>query len=111
MIFLSCPYSSKDPAIVEARMKLFLRVDAFFTKLGLNTVSPLYKHILVQAGHDVPSDWNFWKEYSQELLRKCFVMVIIPADGWKDSAGVLGEIDFCLQNGIRYYVFDLAKLK
>jgi len=111
MIFISCPYSSNDPKVVEARMKLFQQVDAYFTKIGINTVSPLYNDILVQAGHDVPSDWKFWKDYSIELLKTCTTMVIVPADGWKDSTGVLEEISACLQLGIRYYVFDLDRLK
>jgi hypothetical protein len=110
MIFISAPYSSKDPAETEMKMKFFLAVDAYFTKIGIHTVSPLYKHILVKASHEVPGDWKFWKDYSIELLKTCTTMVIVPYPGWEESTGVQGEIEACKQLGIRYYVFDLNKL-
>jgi len=94
LVYLAAPYSDKDKAVVEARMVLFCKVDAELSRKGIFTVSPLLKHLVLQ--HSIlPSDWEYWRDYSISLLTKCDYMIVIMMDGWKESVGVQDEIKLC----------------
>jgi hypothetical protein len=92
MIYLAAPYTHPDPKVVEERMATFCQVDASLCRQGLITVSPLSKHWM-KDHVDIPLTWDFWKNYSEKLLEKCDALYVIMMPGWKESEGVLGEID------------------
>ncbi len=99
LVYVACPYSHPDKAVVEERMKAFYRVDSDLIKQGFFTVSPMNKAAM--ADHvDIATTWEFWEQYSYALLSRCTKMFVITMPGWDTSAGVLGEINFAVQNGI-----------
>lgn len=110
LVFLSVPYTDSDPAVVERRVQLMLNVDAHLMRQGVFTISPVYKHLLVQANLQVPGTWEYWRDYCKTLLQRCDRMIIIPLPGWTKSAGVRGEIDIADELGVPYTVFDLQDL-
>lgn len=105
LVYLAAPYSDPDPDVVKDRITEFCRCDAALNKQGIFTVSPLLKHLVLQHS-DLPSDWNYWKDYSLELLKQCEKMIVIMMDGWTSSIGVLAEINLCHDMGIPIEYID-----
>lgn len=105
LIYLAAPYSHSDPAEIENRMAQFRLIDQQFTREGKLTVSPLYKHWIINDT-DIPNDWNYWGEYSDTLLSGCDTMFVIMFDGWKDSVGIRKELELSAYYGIEVHFFD-----
>lgn len=93
LVYLAAPYSDKDPDVKEQRIANFCLVDAKLSLNGYYTVSPLLKSLLFRYTTKVPSTWEFWQQYSEELLKPCKKMFVIMLDGWKESEGVQAEIE------------------
>lgn len=99
MIYISAPYSHSDSSVRDERMKQVYALDARLTCEGKFTVSPLYKVELTRH-HELPATWEYWKEYSYELLSRCDRMYVLMLPGWQESPGVTAEIEFAQSSGI-----------
>lgn len=97
MIYLAGPYGHPDPEVRKQRMQVFHEHDAQLMRDGKFTVSPLAK--VATAQHtDIPDTWDYWEQYSYELLARCDRMIVLMIDGWKESRGVTAEIQYCTRN-------------
>jgi nucleoside 2-deoxyribosyltransferase len=92
VVYLAAPYSDPDPRVIEERMEQFCRTDSVLIKKGFSTVSPLYKHFMLKYC-DLPGDWEYWRNYSLELLERSDALFILELDGWDKSTGVTHEIE------------------
>lgn len=81
-------------------MHLFGEMAAKLINQGLTIVSPLTNHLLIQQGHDIAGNWEFWKNFSNQLLSKCECLLVYTLDGYLTSSGVQGEIEIAKQNNI-----------
>jgi hypothetical protein len=90
--YLAAPYSHPDKKVVEKRMETLCKVDALLMKKGTFTVSPLLKHYIVHHA-DLPTDWNFWQNYSYALMCAVDQMIVVMIEGWAESVGVQAEIE------------------
>lgn len=100
MFYLAAPYSHESRCVIDHRMSILEECDAVFIKHGMHTVSPLSKHHSVIRG-GLPGDWQFWQHYSRKLLGcGCTHMLVLMIDGWVESPGVTGEIEFCREHNI-----------
>jgi len=93
MVYLAAPYSHPDPAIVAERMDRFCQVFAKMISDGMHVVSPLLCHFVLPYGK-LPSDWNYWQNYSKALIDQCETMYVIMMPGWLESEGVTAEIQY-----------------
>lgn len=92
--YLAGPYTSKEPGVTEERMRLFLLADYKLLKAGWRTVSPLSKHFCLGMGEEpIDGTYNFWKDYSRQLLQMCHGIIVLTIDGWETSTGVTDELD------------------
>ena len=87
--YLAAPYSHPDKAVIEARMEAFRLANNHLVQNGWVIISPLHQHFTGLTG-----TWEMWKTYSLSLLRIAEVMLILPLDGWEDSVGLKGEVEF-----------------
>lgn len=109
--YLAAPYSHSDKAVVEKRMEILCKVDAQLMKRGIFTVSPLLKHFIVHHA-DLPTDWNFWKDYSDALLCAVDQVIVVMIEGWQESVGVTAEIKMATDLGIPVvYVNEAGELQ
>ena len=101
--YLAAPYSHSDPSVVEARITALCKVDAKLMRDGIYTVSPLLKHFVV-AHENLPTDYEYWRGYSEALLCNVDTMIVVTLDGWRESIGVTAEIEMAkaLDIAIRY---------
>ena len=93
LVYLAAPYSDDDSDVKEQRIANFCLVDAKLSLDGYYTVSPLLKSLLFRYTSKVPSTWDFWQGYGEELLKPCKKMFVIMLDGWEESEGVQAEIN------------------
>ena len=92
LVFLSAPYS-KVPDINHLFQTLMRTSGVYMIRnKGEHVVSPLFCHPALALVPDMGSDYNFWGDYSRELLRKCDKVVVLKYPGWEDSTGVQDEI-------------------
>ena len=98
--YLAAPYSHPDKSVVEKRMETLCKVDALLMQRGIYTVSPLLKHFIVHYT-DLPTDWNYWKGYSDTVMCAVDRVIIVMMDGWEESVGVQAEIKMANHLGIK----------
>lgn len=97
MAYLACPYSGTKEER-QARYEMSAKVVAQLIKRGVPTFSPLvHSHALSEeqgvVGHKT------WMPIDLFLLSSCKGLVILAADGYLDSHGVLCEYIFAKQCG------------
>lgn len=99
MIYIAGPYWHQDPDIIDDRMRVVYGVMANLMRDGHHCISPMLMHSVV-VRHNLPNDFDYWGEYSYNLLRRCDKMIVLTLQGWDISRGVKAEIDFCKENNI-----------
>lgn len=101
IIYFASPYSDKDEQVVQLRVQKTSQMVAKLVSEGNVVISPIvYGHTLLQI-HEMPSDWNFWKNFCQTFLLKCDEMIVYMLDGWDKSTGVLAEIELAKEMGMK----------
>jgi hypothetical protein len=101
IIYFASPYSDKNQDVVNQRVELTTKTVAKLVAEGNVVISPIvYGHTLLKY-HDMPSDWEFWKNFCQSFLLKCEEMIVFKIDGWDKSSGVNGEIEIAQKMGIK----------
>lgn len=116
LAYIAGPYTAKlengeeDHALVAERMRLFSLCVGRLVDLGIKPCSPLQMHMIRAHRPDMPGDWNFWGSYSKVMLKQCHVLIVLKIKGWEESTGVLGEMDFVLENNIPIIFVDLEEL-
>ncbi len=101
MIYIASPYSHPDKNVVEYRVKAVAQYSA---KLMINkqpSISPITVGTTILKYSDLPSDFAFWKQFSYDLLAVCTEIHVLKLDGWRDSVGVLAEIEFAIEHNIK----------
>ncbi len=93
MIYLAHPYSHKDAAIREARFQSANRIAGILMKAGKLIFSPISHTHPIALVTDLPVSWEFWKLYDLEMLKACEALIVVTAEGWKESIGVQAEME------------------
>jgi len=101
MIFLSIPYSDKNKAVIEYRVKSISQYSAKLLKDGISCISPVTSGVTILQHAELPSDFNFWCKLSFDLLILCNEMHVLMVDGWEGSLGVQEEIKFAQEHNIK----------
>jgi len=93
IIYLATPYSHKDKDVVEQRYIQTAEKCAELISQGHVVISPIfYGHNLLKF-REMPSDWEFWKNFCESFLLQCSELWVYKIDGWDQSSGVKGEIE------------------
>ena len=100
MIYLASPYSHDDPNIVQERVDITTKVVNKLLQEGKTVVSPVvYGHNIVKTC-GLPGDWGFWEKFCKEMISKSDEVLVLPLDGWEESIGVQGELEYADKLGI-----------
>jgi hypothetical protein len=100
IIFISSPYSHQDDSVRIENFKKVSKFVAELTSQGHVVMSPIvYGHTLLDY-KEMPSDWEFWKNFCVTFLEKCEEMIVYKMEGWDRSRGVAEEIEFAKSKNI-----------
>ena len=93
MIYLACPYSHEYASVREQRYQLCLLRAIALLEAGESVFSPiLHSHVLATKVGPESLPWEAWAGLDIAIVKRCSVLEVIVADGWKDSVGVQAEI-------------------
>lgn len=101
IIFISSPYSNPDDNIREENFAMVSQYVAELNSKGKTAFSPItYGHTLLNF-REMPTDWEFWKEFCVTFLEKCEKMIVYKLPGWEESRGVKEEIEIAKELGVK----------
>lgn len=106
-IYLSVPYSHDDEQIMERRYQTVSKIAWKLMNLGFTVFSPItHSHPLENVvgereGH------NFWMNQDLPYLRDfAGLVVLVKAEGWRESSGVTAELQLAQEQGIPIEAVD-----
>ena len=92
MIYLASPYSDPDPMVRKGRYHLALFYTGRRMRKGERIFSPIvYSHYLA-LNHELPKDFDWWREFDEAMIRACPGFRVLCIPGWQESRGVQAEI-------------------
>jgi len=97
--YIALPYSHPDQWVKTNRMAKFATFDADLMRSGIFTVSPMHKVFMLPFA-TFPDTWEYWRDYSHELMKMCDKVVVLQLDGWETSVGVCAEIEMAKKLGL-----------
>jgi len=99
MIYLAAPYYHKNSDITQERMEKVYAVASELMLRGRHVTTPLFMHEVVDR-FELPGDFEYWKAYCFDILKRCDEMHILCLPGWAESRGIKAEIEFCREHNI-----------
>lgn len=100
MEYLASPYSHSLPIIMERRYAAAMAVTAKLLGEGRIIYSPIVSFHEVAIAHNLPTNFAFWERINLGVLAHCSNLIVLKLDGWKDSVGVAGEVEYAMRMGI-----------
>lgn len=100
IVYVAAPYSNvKDK---NHLMLTIADVSGQYMKdnPGEYTITGLVHHYACQLHDDIGTDWNFWKDFCEQFIKKCDKLLVIRYEGWDKSFGVAEEIRLANELGI-----------
>lgn len=91
MIYLASPYSHPDPLIRKTRFLLAQQCVAMMLSKRKFVYSPIVHCHEIATKYDLPSDFEFWRDYNFDMLRRADALRVLKISGWDTSEGVLAE--------------------
>lgn len=100
MIYLASPYSDSDPSVMEHRFDAVCRKAGELMNAGHVVYSPIaHCHpIAVRVG--LPRDWEFWKKFDTEMIKRATQFLVLKLPGWELSRGVKAESEIAAAMGL-----------
>jgi len=95
LLYLAAPYSHQSAAVREWREGLSTSTAALIMQITGQTVySPLtHGHrIAPHLPNELLLDHEFWMRQCLPILRMADELLVLPLEGWRESAGVRKEI-------------------
>lgn len=110
LIYLACPYTHKDHAVMVARFEAVNRVAAKLMGEGKYIFSPIsHTHPIAEAG-TLPRGWDYWEGYDRRILSCCDRLIVLKLPGWEISTGVQAEIKIAQEIGLPIEYIEYSAL-
>lgn len=93
LIYLASPYTHPDSHVQELRFEQACHAAARLMQEGDYIFSPIaHTHPIANAGQ-LPTDWEYWREYDKRMIACCDELYVLQLPGWQNSKGVTEEIE------------------
>ena len=96
MIYLAIPYTGQE----DAAFRFANRYAGMLMQEGHLVFSPISMCHSIAQVVKLPTDFEYWKRYDFHMLNLCDMLVVLMFDGWKESVGVQGEIEYATEIGM-----------
>jgi hypothetical protein len=106
LVYLAGPYSQYENK--EVLMTAIMGISGMYMMKnpGEHVVSPLFNHYSIHLTPGMEGDYNFWGDYSINLLKRCDKVIVVMLPGWDQSTGVKDEIEKATASGIEIVYVD-----
>lgn len=110
LIYVASPFTSPSKEVERARYQDVVDACARMFEDGFHVMSPIAHCYPMFERGNMPGDFEFWRAYNYAVLSRCEELWVLTIDGWKDSKGVQGEIEFARKRGIPigYVICDVG---
>lgn len=98
--YLACPYVHHDPSVRQARFEAANLAAATLIAQGELVISPLSHCCPIAEAKELPREWEYWGRFDRALLGCCSKLIVLMVDGWEESVGVRGEIEYAASLGL-----------
>lgn len=104
--YIASPYTHPDSTVRAARYEQALTFLAWALNNGIWSYCPIVQCHALCVKHKMPYEFNFWRDYNKVMLTAAAHVIVLQLDGWQQSKGVGGEIEFAkgLDKPISYMV-------
>ncbi len=109
MIYLASPYTKHSKETREYFFELLCDITAQMFNRGKYVFTPIVYAHPVAARHNLPPEWDYWKEYDELFLSICSELWVLKFPGWEDSTGVQAEVEIALGRGLPVKYVDLSE--
>ena len=111
MIYLASPYSNKSSGVQVQRFQQACYAAARLMRSGFRIFSPIaHTHPIATIG-GLPKGWDFWQKYDLEMISACEAVFVLMLTGWRESTGVMAEIEIARQQNKRVAFVDADTLE
>lgn len=93
MIYLASPYSHPDPLIMRTRFLLAEQCCARLLQSRHFVYSPIVHCHELSQRYSLPTNFEFWRDYNFDMLRRADEFRVLRISGWDQSVGVRAEIE------------------
>ena len=100
LIYLGSPYTHKLKRVMKERYDKALYATGDLLNQGYRVISPIVHCHPLSIKFKMMPDFEFWKKYNFALLSKCDILLVLQLDGWIESIGLQGEIEYAKRNNI-----------
>lgn len=100
-IYLSSPYSHQSDSVRQRRYELALHVASRITEQNITVYSPIVHNRHIALKTQLPSTFDYWSHHNYNMLRWADKLWILTIDGWLDSVGIKGEVEWFDGHGMR----------
>lgn len=111
MAYLAIPYSSSGngtPGELEQQFSNANGVAGFFMTHGEIVYSPIsHSHPIHFYMGEKGDDHLFWMNYNQEMVQYCNRLYVVCSKGWKESKGVMTEMQWFKKEGKPIFLISL----
>lgn len=114
LIYLASPYTNVDGTVWQTKdnyMKALMSACGNYmaSNPGHHIVTPLFCHYIVVNHNDIGGDWNTWKRYSIDLLRRSDVVFWVDLGDNVSSVGMRAEIELAHSLNLKTERFTLEE--
>lgn len=107
MLYLASPYSAPVAEIRRDNFRKTTEAVADLIKRGYYVVSPIVHCHYIAETFDLPTDFRFWQNYNEALMRKADSLYVLTISNYKVSVGVKAEVTFALNTGLPVFLYDM----
>lgn len=94
VVYVSAPYTSDDPEVVEHRMSVVSQYCMYLIKNGHTPISPLNMGVSIAQYTGTDTTFETWSFYCKKLIDTCDAVHLLTLEGWEESAGVTQEYEW-----------------
>ena len=105
-IYLGSPYTSSDQGKQHMRYGAAARAVVHLLREGVHVYSPIVHWHQLALDYSLPKDFAYWESYNKAMLEPASMLMILKLDGWKESRGLDGEIQFATRKSIPIEFMD-----
>lgn len=109
MIYIASPYSHADQSVIDARYDAVLAYTARLLNENECAYSPVVHCHDMANKFEMPKTFDFWQHYNRAMIDRADVLHVLCLEGWEQSKGVTGEIEYAKRRGIPVQHILLAK--
>lgn len=100
LIYLASPYQHKDEKVRLDRVERVTVAAGKLMQLGYCVYSPIVHSHHIAVAVELPKGWDYWKKHDLVMLSRCQSLAVLQLDGWHNSVGIKGEMEFARNNSI-----------